>query len=127
MNQKEELLALIEQIKAKEEKVWKDTKNMEDEQTEADLEMAKLEQDIASEKDLVTGKPVYSNEGARRTALKLALKDNNKLQESLNHIRTERNAIKLDEIEFEAMKRKFSILKRLLVPIEPIKVDVISK
>jgi len=126
VNEKEELLDLNEQIGVKETSIWKATKQLEDDKELIDLEFAKLEQDITDEKDLVTGKPVYSNEQARKNAFKLALKDKKDLQEKLGHIKTERTVIKFDEIELNAMLRKFSVLKRLLVPEQPIKVDVVK-
>ena len=87
-----------------------------------DLQIAKIEQDIAIDKDLVTGKPKYTNETSRRTALKMLLKDDTELQESLAYIIASRDLIKIMEIELEAFKRTFRVLERLLIPEENVKV-----
>jgi len=126
MKQKEELLVLIEEIKVKEEKVWTSTKNLEDEKAETDLEVAKLEQIITTDKDLETGKLTYSNPTARKTALKIALQDDERLQKKIIQLKTERDIIRLNEIELEAKKRKFDVLRRLLTPEEPISVNVLQ-
>jgi len=123
MNEKEELMKLIEDIKTTETAIWDTSKNIEEEQKELDLEIAKLEQDINDEKDLVTGKDKYTNAPARQTALKLAVKDSKEFQAKIQKIKEVRNRIKLDEINLNSMLRTFSVLKRLLIPIE----DIVEK
>ena len=118
MNEKEEMLSLNEQIKTMEEQVWTAAKILEDGQLKVDLELAKLEQDIASDKDLVTGKPMYSNETARKAALKIELDKNEELKTQIQEIKEGKTLIKMQEIELSSLLRKFSILKRLLVPEE---------
>ena len=116
MNEKEELLEISNKIEQQEKAIWYETKALEDAQAEVDLEMAKLRQDIATEKDLVSGKAAYTNESARGTALKMAIEKNEELQISMKDIRTERTATKIKEIELSSILRKFSVLKRLLAP-----------
>jgi len=114
MDEKEELMKLNEEIRKKEEEIWKAEKKVLEKEEELDLEFAKMEMKIAEEKDPVTHKPIYSNEQARKNAFKLELRDRKDLQEKINFIKTEKNAIKLDEIELKYLLRKFSVLKRLV-------------
>jgi len=122
MEKKEELVKLIEDIKVLETSVWDDSKEVEDEQKVLDLETVKLEQDINDEKDLVTGKSVYTNAPARQTALKIAMQNDETIQTRIGVIKEARNKIKMDEIELSSKLRLFSVLKRLIVPEEPVKV-----
>ena len=126
MEKKEELVKLIEDIKVLETSVWDDSKEVEDEQKVLDLETVKLEQDINDEKDLVTGKSVYTNAPARQTALKIAMQNDETIQTRIGVIKEARNKIKMDEIELSSKLRLFSVLKRLIVPEEPVKVNVIQ-
>ena len=111
MNKEEEMFNLNKEIEDKEKRIWENIQKTEDMQAEVDLETAKLEQDITSEKDLVTGKNMYTNESARGTALKIAIQDNKDLKEKLQEIQMKRNAMKIDEITVASFKRKLSIQK----------------
>lgn len=125
-NPAETLMALIKDIKDSEETIWNATKAVEEEQADVELEKAKLEQEVNDEKDLVTGKLMYPNAQSRQTALKILVNQQPELQERIQKIKEVRNKLKMDEIGLSSMLRIFSVLKRLLVPEQPIKVDVIK-
>ena len=113
-NIEDELMKMPESIKAKEIEIWEKTKTVERKQEEIDFAITKLEIDISAEKDVVTGKNVYSNAQSRDNALKLQLAENKELQQKLQDIKSEKNTIKLSEIELSYARNLFSALKKVI-------------
>jgi len=113
MKIEQKLLSIPIEIQELEEKILKSTQTLEDEKEEVELTIAKMEIEIVEERDLITKKPMYSNEMMRKNQLKLRMSEDKKLKNSLQHIKTEQNAIKLDTIELECKKRLFRAFESL--------------
>ncbi len=114
MSKEEDLLNLPKEIKVLEENAYKDVKLSEDMQKVIDEALATLEIDIASEKDLVTNKPTFSNVGARAAELTKRIGSDEKFTAMFQKQRELRDHSKANELELNYKLRMFSALKRLV-------------
>jgi hypothetical protein len=111
---KEEVLKLVTDIQSEEEKLFEAISEAEEEQQELDLEVAKLELNIGDEKDVTTGKLLYTNESARKNAAKKKLSETPELVTKVNKLSKAKYDNRIQQAKVDAMKRKFSVLKRCI-------------
>ena len=107
-----EILKWVEKIKTQEQNLLLKTTELENLKEDIEFASLKIENEIREEKDVVTGKAVYSNESSRKNELKKRIYE--KFKDDLKKARELKLVLDEMKIELKYSMNIFSALKAML-------------
>jgi len=111
---KEELKLLPDEIRDKELKIMECINKESDLSLAVEFKEIELSKITENERDLVTGKKMYTNETSRKNALSLTKFNNEKYKELMDKLKISKEETKKEEIELRYLRNKLRVLLVLI-------------
>ena len=101
------LAELPNEIKKQEELVLEETIELETLKEKLDLKISNIEAEVADDKDVVTNKPLFTNEGKRKNEARIRMGKDEELKKLFDESKAKKRLLKLDEIKLNSLNNIF--------------------